>query len=295
MNKDINWFKLNRSLHRDIGYFCIGLTLIFAVSGIALNHLDDWNPNYQVTQETHLIPDINSVINQENFESWLLRKLNIKTKVKARFWQTPTEYKLFTTDNHSLLINAQNNSVVVEQVKARFLLKSLNTLHLNDSLLLSTNNPIIKIDTSKISFVDKDTIKVKYQLIKNKANQIYISFDKNSISSRFCIFFNLDKNEKLWIAVPVEHFVGKFDIETEEEIFSISGKELEPTIFEYPEYITAINDFIYVSDMGNRRIVKINIHNYEIIDYKKVNEPIFYFNQLNGKNIYRFKSGIYFE
>ena len=132
MNKDINWFKLNRSLHRDIGYFCIGLTLIFAVSGIALNHLDDWNPNYQVTQETHLIPDINSVINQENFESWLLKKLNIKTKVKARFWQTPTEYKLFTTDNHSLLINAQNNSVVVEQVKARFLLKSLNTLHLNE-------------------------------------------------------------------------------------------------------------------------------------------------------------------
>ena len=112
MNKDINWFKLNRSLHRDIGYFCIGLTLIFAVSGIALNHLDDWN--------------------QENFESWLLKKLNIKTKVKARFWQTPTEYKLFTTDNHSLLINAQNNSVVVEQVKARFLLKSLNTLHLNE-------------------------------------------------------------------------------------------------------------------------------------------------------------------
>ena len=30
------------------------------------------------------------------------------------------------------MINAQNNSVVVEQVKARFLLKSLNTLHLNE-------------------------------------------------------------------------------------------------------------------------------------------------------------------
>lgn len=53
-----------------------------------------------------------------------------------------------------------------------------NILNLTDSLLLNTNNPLIKIDTSKISFVDKDTIKVKYQLIKNKENQLYFSFDK---------------------------------------------------------------------------------------------------------------------
>ena len=132
MSKEINWFKLNRGLHRDIGYFCIGLTLIFAVSGIALNHLNDWNPNYRVTQEIHLIPEIDRVINNENFEPWLLEKLNINGKIKARFWQTPSEYKLFTTDNHSLLINTQDNSVVVEQVKARFLLKSLNALHLNE-------------------------------------------------------------------------------------------------------------------------------------------------------------------
>ncbi|MFT6900575.1 MAG: hypothetical protein ACJAXS_000745 [Colwellia sp.] len=44
----IDWFKLNRTLHRDIGYLCIGLAIVFAISGIALNHVGDWDPNYIV-------------------------------------------------------------------------------------------------------------------------------------------------------------------------------------------------------------------------------------------------------
>jgi len=48
--RQINGYQLNRSLHRDVGYFCIGLVIIFAVSGIAVNHKDDWNPNYRIEQ-----------------------------------------------------------------------------------------------------------------------------------------------------------------------------------------------------------------------------------------------------
>lgn len=106
---------------------------------------------------------------------------------------------------------------------------------------------------------------------------------------------SIDRNENLWIAVPVEHYVGKFNIETEEEIFSICGKEMEPTTFNHPEHITIINEFAYVSDMGNRRIVKIHTENHDITNYKQVKEPIYYFNQLNGKNIYLLKTGIYIE
>ncbi len=42
----MNLSKLNRITHRDIGYLIAGLTIIYAVSGIALNHKHDWNPNY---------------------------------------------------------------------------------------------------------------------------------------------------------------------------------------------------------------------------------------------------------
>ena len=43
------WRKWSRILHRDIGYFFIGTSIIYGISGIALNHLSDWNPNYSVT------------------------------------------------------------------------------------------------------------------------------------------------------------------------------------------------------------------------------------------------------
>ncbi len=37
----------NRSLHRDLAYFYVGLIISFSLSGIILNHRKDWYPmNY---------------------------------------------------------------------------------------------------------------------------------------------------------------------------------------------------------------------------------------------------------
>lgn len=133
MLKSINWFKLNRSLHRDIGYFCIGLTLIFAISGITLNHLDDWNPNYDVTHDVKVVEGLESKIETPHFETWLLAELKIGTAIKARFWESPNKYKLFTKNNHTLIISPNENKVIIEQIKPRFLLRSFNFLHLNEA------------------------------------------------------------------------------------------------------------------------------------------------------------------
>jgi len=46
--------KLRRLIiatHRDIGYFFAGLTALYAISGVAVNHIDDWNPNYVIRRE----------------------------------------------------------------------------------------------------------------------------------------------------------------------------------------------------------------------------------------------------
>jgi hypothetical protein len=40
----LTWRKWFRIIHRDFGYLFFGVTLVYAVSGIAINHLDDWNP-----------------------------------------------------------------------------------------------------------------------------------------------------------------------------------------------------------------------------------------------------------
>ena len=43
-----------RNLHRDLGYFYIGLIISFAFSGILMNHREDWHPE-KYTTETKLI------------------------------------------------------------------------------------------------------------------------------------------------------------------------------------------------------------------------------------------------
>lgn len=38
----------SRVLHRDVGYFVTALVIAYAVSGLALNHRDEWNPDFKV-------------------------------------------------------------------------------------------------------------------------------------------------------------------------------------------------------------------------------------------------------
>ena len=47
----MKWRKLIIATHRDVGYFFAGLTVIYAISGVAVNHIDDWNPNYVIRRE----------------------------------------------------------------------------------------------------------------------------------------------------------------------------------------------------------------------------------------------------
>ncbi len=49
------WRPWLRALHRDAGYLAVGLTFIYAVSGLAINHIKDWDPNYQNVDHTYQV------------------------------------------------------------------------------------------------------------------------------------------------------------------------------------------------------------------------------------------------
>ena len=40
------WRKWLRIFHRDIGYVAVALIIAYGVSGLAVNHIEDWNPSY---------------------------------------------------------------------------------------------------------------------------------------------------------------------------------------------------------------------------------------------------------
>ena len=47
--KPFRWRRWNNVLHRDLGYLVFALTFLYAVSGVAVNHTHQWNPNNVVT------------------------------------------------------------------------------------------------------------------------------------------------------------------------------------------------------------------------------------------------------
>jgi len=128
----INWYTLNRTLHRDIGYLCIGLTLVFAISGIALNHIADWNPNYIVERVEKPFTGKNTEPD-EQLNKALLALFSFEGSIKATYWESVQQYKLFFQEGGTLTANFAKNTAVYEHVRERVVFKQFNTLHLNEA------------------------------------------------------------------------------------------------------------------------------------------------------------------
>ena len=45
------WRRLSIALHRDVGYLAVALTIAYGISGLAVNHIADWEPSFVSYQE----------------------------------------------------------------------------------------------------------------------------------------------------------------------------------------------------------------------------------------------------
>jgi hypothetical protein len=127
-----------RLLHRDIGYIAFALTIIYSVSGIAVNHVNDWNPNYIITKDTLSIPaSIDSALTSEEISTKFISALDITDSVKSYFRSSPTSIDIFF-NNKTLSVNFLKNIAVLEIVKSRTLFRESNFLHLNNPKKLWT-------------------------------------------------------------------------------------------------------------------------------------------------------------
>ena len=51
MSKGAAFRKWSRIIHRDVSYLFAGMILIYALSGILMNHRGDLNPHYSVSRQ----------------------------------------------------------------------------------------------------------------------------------------------------------------------------------------------------------------------------------------------------
>lgn len=123
--------KWIRILHRDIGYVATGLTVIYAISGIAVNHVNDWNPNYTIKHiESKIDPIPDSLLESEATVSYILKSINENGKVKNKFRPDPETFQIFVEGN-TVSVNTKTGVVTQEKVMSRAVIRETNFLHLN--------------------------------------------------------------------------------------------------------------------------------------------------------------------
>jgi hypothetical protein len=129
-------YKLNRALHRDIGYLTVGFTLIFSISGIAVNHIQDWNANYNITKVVSAIPPIDTQ-SEEEMVQHVLKYISSSAPIKSSFRPNANELTIFF-DGNTLSYDTRTGVVVEERIRERALLFDMNYLHLNHAKRLWT-------------------------------------------------------------------------------------------------------------------------------------------------------------
>ena len=124
--------KWSRILHRDIGYFFIGTTLIYALSGIALNHMNDWNPNYSVDVD-EFKTEISLLKNQNTEKNikLLLDDVAPKAIYKKHYYPQNDIIKIFLKGGSSIMVNTSSGNGRAEFLRKRLLFYQANYLHYN--------------------------------------------------------------------------------------------------------------------------------------------------------------------
>ncbi len=125
----MNWRRLNNVLHRDIGYLAVGLTLAYGISGLALNHKADWNPNYRVRKTTAQIAPVQAA-DRDAIVREALDRLGLTDEPRNAFRPDPDTLRLFFKER-TYSIDLPTGLVLIEDVKPRPVLFEMNQLHLN--------------------------------------------------------------------------------------------------------------------------------------------------------------------
>jgi hypothetical protein len=122
------WRGWLRAIHRDIGYLAVGFTIIYALSGLAINHIADWDPNFKsYSHEGHIAPIASDVPDEQA----------IATAEQALGVSNPRETLRagdeihLDWDNRNIVVYGDSGLVVDQGRDSRFFFRVANWLHYN--------------------------------------------------------------------------------------------------------------------------------------------------------------------
>jgi len=121
------WRAWLRAVHRDCGYIAVGFTLIYALSGLAINHIKDWDPNFHASERALTIAPIPD--DASDAEAARRVATAAGTGTPDDVYRAGDEVRLGYNDGTQ--VTAVGEEVTVQQRSPRFFLRVANWLHYN--------------------------------------------------------------------------------------------------------------------------------------------------------------------
>jgi len=122
------WRAWLRALHRDLGYLTVGLTIIYAVSGIAINHIGQWDPNFTTVHRELTIAKIPAETPDDVAIARAAKAVGLGDDAVATAARYGDEIH-FDQPGGTVVVYGDSGLVVEDARQSRFFLRMANWLH----------------------------------------------------------------------------------------------------------------------------------------------------------------------
>lgn len=163
MSKGSAFRKWSRIIHRDVSYLFAGMILIYALSGILMNHRRDLNPHYSVeVKEFKVTQDLSD---KDKIDKALvlevLQPLEEADNYTKHYFQKDGRMKVFLKGGSNLVVDTQTGAAVYEKLERRFLLSDMVKLHYNPGKWWTTFSDVFAVSLILITLTGMVMIKGK--------------------------------------------------------------------------------------------------------------------------------------
>jgi uncharacterized protein len=117
-----------RAIHRDVGYLAVGLTFVYALSGIAVNHIADRDPSFDAYERTHEVGPLSG--DDAQIAEAVMARLEIEGKPREVYRASPSQLDV-VFERRTLHIDNLSGHVIDEGQEPRLFFRMANWLHLN--------------------------------------------------------------------------------------------------------------------------------------------------------------------
>jgi hypothetical protein len=125
--------KLIRSLHRDIGYSIAALVIAYSISGLAVNHIEDWNPKYRFSEQKISIGPLPGGDAYAVVADQVVARTTISPKEVTGFrMKSEQVIQVFMKGGGEARVDRRTGKGVIKRQSLRPVLYEVNALHLNE-------------------------------------------------------------------------------------------------------------------------------------------------------------------